>query len=81
MNLTQKNKRVLGEIVALDGQCLDSKRCLDCPFKTKCLPEFLYPKPLTQKQRLNMALDALSGNLLLDDEINLETIETDNKNK
>lgn len=67
MSLSSKDVVILQEIISVDGKCLYSKRCLECPFRAMCLPEFLNPKPLTQPQRLRMALDVLSHHSIMDD--------------
>jgi hypothetical protein len=59
--VTPENKKVLNEILSLEGDCLDGSRCPMCPFKTQCLYEFLgskgsYPSKIRRKQ---MALDAI----------------------
>ncbi len=76
MSLSNKDKKILSEIVAISGNCLESKRCSECPFRSVCLPEFLNPRPLTRPQRLNMALDVLSYNMLLDDNFTAQEIES-----
>lgn len=61
---------ILEEILSLEGKCLSHSRCVDCPFKEKCLPEFIKDtNRLSSNERSNMALDALSYNHLLDDEL------------
>lgn len=67
MGLSNKDIAILQEIVIADGKCLYSKRCPDCPFRSKCLPEFLNFDPPTANQRLSMALDVISYHQLLDD--------------
>lgn len=67
MALTNKDVEILQEIVNVGGKCLYSKRCLDCPFRSRCLPEFLNTEPPTTNQRLNMALDVLTYHQLLED--------------
>lgn len=79
MALTQTDKDVLEEIVALDGQCLESSRCKRCPFRAICLPEFLNPIPPSQPQRLKMAQDVLTHHYLLDEEIELSEVQQDFK--
>lgn len=76
LSLSNKDKKILAEIISLGGQCLESKRCIECPFRSVCLPEFLNPYPLTRPQRLNMALDVISYGLLLDDELNLPEVQS-----
>lgn len=76
MALTNRDTEILAEIIKEEGKCLYSKRCLDCPFRSKCLPEFLNFIPLTPQQRVQMALDVLSYHQLLDDEDILEEVKS-----
>lgn len=69
MALSNSDTIVLQQIVDLDGECLDSKRCKICPFRVMCLPEFLNIVPPTQQQRANMALDVIAHHILLDDQV------------
>lgn len=80
MALNNKDLAILQDIVAVQGKCLYSKRCLDCPFRSKCLPEFLNLIPPTAKQRLNMALDVLSYHQLLGDIEAAEEVQFNNGN-
>lgn len=75
MALSNSDKKVLEEIVVAKGACLDSQRCLKCPFRVMCLPEFLNPDPPTKPQRLAMALDVLTHNALVDDDITSEQVQ------
>lgn len=68
MSLTNKDINILQEIVNVRGNCLYSKRCSECPFRSRCLPEFLNIEPPTQNQRFNMAVDVLTYHQLLQDE-------------
>ena len=79
MALSNNDLVILQEIVSLDGKCLDSKRCLMCPFRVMCLPEFANPNPPTQPQRLQMALDVLSHHALVDDELTSDEVQKDYK--
>ena len=79
MALSITDKDTLEEIVQLDGQCLDSKRCQRCPFRAICLPEFLNPVPPSQPQRVKMAGDVLAHHYLIDDEMEVEEIQRDFK--
>lgn len=72
MALSQVDKDTLEEIVKLDGQCLDSKRCQKCPFRVACLPEFLNPVPPSQPQRLAMAQDVLTHHYLIDEDMDVK---------
>lgn len=82
MALSKKDIAILQEIVIADGKCLYSKRCPECPFRSKCLPEFLNIEPPTANQRLNMALDVISYHQLLDDMTVHEEVEfRDDKNR
>ena len=79
MALSTSDKDTLEEIVQLDGQCLDSKRCARCPFRAICLPDFLNPIPPSQPQRLKMAIDVLTHCCLIDDELEVEDIKKEYK--
>lgn len=78
MTLTSKDISTLEEIVAVGGKCLYSKRCPDCPFRSRCLPEFLNEIPPTSDQRLNMALNVLSYHQILGDDIAHEEVQFHN---
>jgi len=68
--LSNEDIQTLEEIVGLDGDCLDGgTRCKKCPFRSQCLPEFLYPKPPSKKERLRMSLDVLTYNSLMEEEV------------
>lgn len=79
MALNEQDIKVLEEVVALDGNCLEPKRCEKCPFRSMCLPEFLHPNPPTKNQRRNMAYDVLTHNALIDDDITRENIKDNYK--
>lgn len=79
MALSNGDKDTLEEIVKLDGECLDSKRCLRCPFRAICLPEFLNPVPPSQPQRLKMAQDVLAHHYLVDEEMDIKDHQWDKK--
>jgi hypothetical protein len=66
MKLSDSNKLILEEIVVLEGNCLKRERCEKCPFKMSCLPEFLNTAP-TKNQRLEMALDLITRDIILED--------------
>jgi len=57
---------VLQEIINLDGDCLHSERCGNCPLKAKCLPRWLRFRP-TQRNRVRMALDTLTREAIMED--------------
>ena len=63
-------KKVLNQIVEKEGNCLINSLCDNCPFRTKCLPEFLNEKTRpTRKERYEMAADLLSRiELMLDED-------------
>jgi hypothetical protein len=75
MALSDEDKKALEEVVAANGNCLSAERCKRCPFKALCLPEFLNPKPPTQPQRLEMALEVLSHHYLVDEEMTAEDLK------
>ena len=62
-------KAVLEQIVELSGDCLDSTRCKDCPFKNKCLVEFGSKKPPSKKMRLITAIDKITVDALLNEDM------------
>ena len=66
--MDNKQLDTLEKIVELGGDCLDHRLCDYCPFRKKCLPEFVTGKPMSQKERLNVALDTLVRRSVLDDE-------------
>lgn len=78
--ISNEDLEILQEIVDLDGKCLSSKRCLKCPFRSMCLPEFLAPEPLPQSKRAQMALDVLSYNGILGDDA-LEQVKSSHGQK
>ena len=69
MALSNKDKHLLQEILLLEGKCMESNRCMECPFRAMCLPDFLNPIPPTTAQRDRMAGDILINDALLDEEI------------
>jgi hypothetical protein len=56
-------------IVEIEGNCLVSTLCDECPFRKSCLPEFLDKKKRpSRKERYEMAADTLARlDLMLDD--------------
>jgi len=80
--LSSSDRKILEQIIEVEGQCLLSQRCHQCPFRAMCLPEFLNVSPLSHSQRKNMAMDVISYNDILEDETALESInESRNKSK
>lgn len=69
MALSNNDVTILQEVVNTNGKCLDSKRCMMCPFRGMCLPEFAHPNPPTQPQRLKMAVDVLTNHALIEHEL------------
>ena len=62
--ISDKHQDVLQEIIELKGSCLDAPRCLACPFKKECLPEFVKGEggaKLSKPQRMNKAVDLLTN--------------------
>lgn len=72
--LSKNDLEVLEEIVELEGGCLSTSRCLRCPFRAMCLPEFCNPTPPSKGQRFTMALDVITYNTLMDDPQQKENI-------
>ena len=61
--------KVLNNIVEKNGDCLTSALCNQCPFRRKCLPEFLQKNTRpSRKERYEMASDTLARISLLLDE-------------
>ena len=62
------NRRVLEEIITLQGRCMDAvNRCNVCPFASECLQIWHTDKLPTAQNRVNMALDKIADMELLDD--------------
>lgn len=80
MALSNNDVKILEEIVSKNGDCMDSKRCPKCPFRAMCLPEFIRENNQpTQDQRKMMALDVLTHNALVDDNIDLKEYKWDKR--
>jgi hypothetical protein len=77
MALKEQEKNVLEEIVTLNGTCMLKARCDKCPFRVMCLPEWVYPNPPSQEQRLKMAQDVLTHHGLLDEDTDIEEFKWD----
>jgi len=75
MALNNLDKKILQEIVDVDGRCLDGIRCQNCPFRSNCLPDFLIPRYPTEEQRLRIAIDVLTHHLLIDEDMTVEDIK------
>ena len=79
MSLRKEDASALQKIVELEGKCLRADLCLQCPFRSMCLPEFLNPHPPTRSQRLNMALDILTHHALMDPEVDFSKVKIGRK--
>lgn len=77
MQLSNRDVEILEEIIEVGGKCLFSKRCPECPFRKRCLPEFLNYMPPSSNQRFTSALNVLSYNGILDDEEYLDKVAFD----
>ena len=68
--MRESYKSVLNKIVAKEGDCLTSTLCNLCPFRKKCLPDFLVKNTVPSRQeRYEMALDMLARvELMLDED-------------
>lgn len=67
--MKDQDLQVLEKIIELQGDCLKADLCRSCPFRKKCLPEFLKivsHRP-SKKERFNLALDAVTNTALFDD--------------
>ncbi len=80
MALHKNDAAILQEIVELEGNCLLKERCMSCPFRSMCLPEFLNPSPPPQSQRFNMALDILTHSALMDPDADFSEVKIGKKN-
>ena len=78
--ILESDAATLQEIVELEGNCLSKDRCMRCPFRAMCLPEFLNPAPPTKNQRFTMALDILTHNALMDHDTDMKKIRIGRKN-
>jgi len=67
--MNERQNEILEKIVELDGNCLTAEICKECPFASKCLPQFLHGKQKrpSKDERLNLALDTMAHGVLLDD--------------
>jgi hypothetical protein len=77
MAISKSDQIVLQQIVDEEGNCLKASRCKVCPFRSMCLPEFLFPQPLTQNQRMTMALDILVHHSLIDEDVEVQDLSKD----
>ena len=68
--MLDKHLKTLEEIVELKGNCLLARRCGNCPFASKCLPQFVIDggKPLSQSARADLAAEVLLRAELLGEE-------------
>lgn len=66
MKLTDEQRKILEDIVSVDGKCLSSRRCRLCPMRSKCLPKFLTTFPPSTTSRQRTALDILAHDYLID---------------
>jgi len=67
--MNEQQSKILEKIISLDGDCLTAEICKECPFASKCLPQFLHGKQKrpSKQERLNLALDVIAQEVLLDD--------------
>lgn len=74
MKVTKKEEatKVLDEIIALNGNCLDVNRCKRCPLRERCHPTFYQsPEPVSRFmpfERVNLALEILTQEIVMDDD-------------
>ena len=73
--MNDSEKQILEDILEKEGDCLDWKNCVRCPFKSKCLLNVItQPKSMyTKRERVNLALNKLTNEILLDDKESYET--------
>lgn len=74
--MTENDKKILQEIVDVKGSCLQAKRCTACPFRKRCLPDFLEQFPPSRELRFRLAFEALTNSALLDDHDIQEQVES-----
>ena len=68
--MEQIQKKILNDIVTLEGKCASANRCRYCPFSAECLPEFISDKgPPSRNRRKTIALDTIVNLELLDDHV------------
>lgn len=79
MALTNNDRKILQEIVSLEGKCMESARCINCPFRGMCLPDFLNPVPPTTTQREKMAGDILTHDSLLGEDVEISDYKWDKR--
>ena len=66
--MNSKKTQILEKIIDLQGDCLEAALCEDCPFKSKCLPQFLdYKSKPSKEERFNLAMDTIVNVTLLED--------------
>lgn len=68
--MSDKDVKLLEEIVSKKGDCLNRFLCERCPFRRKCLPTFLNKTTrATKAERMVLALETLTNAALLDEDI------------
>lgn len=79
MALNNQDIVVLEQIVALSGKCMESSRCSKCPFRSMCLPEFLFTNPPTPNQRYKIAMDILAHHSIMGGDVEVKDYRWDQK--
>ena len=69
--LSDEQLETLNTIVRLNGHCLHSENCSNCPLKRVCLPEFLNKAP-SKPQRRELASTILAHYHIFDEVIDIE---------
>lgn len=67
------HKELLEAIITVNGDCLKTEWCIDCPFVNKCILSYIDQKTylLTKEERVNLAYDELFI-ITFEEEINEE---------
>ena len=70
---SKKAIKILEQIIKLNGNCLDPKRCENCPLRQQCHPTFYNSEDggrsrFRDYERVNNAMDILTNVILLQDE-------------
>lgn len=79
MSLSTKDLNIIQDIIALEGRCMSSNRCVSCPFRSMCLPEFLNSSPPSPSQRENIAISVLTHYTFIDSDMSIDDLKLDYK--
>ena len=65
--MTDRDIQILEEIIQLEGDCLDHRRCDICPLRKQCLPVYLRKRRPSKKKRVQVALDKVVRECLIEE--------------